>query len=147
MQTNSECGVWARGICRFAINASSVIWVALILAVTGCSTARTNWESIRPAVVSGDRQWTGLSAGMTETEFLNAMSANGHTAKSVGGLPYALYRVYSDTARDDSLGEILVERHTYHYPYALYNLAPDTAGQFRLVSAPIESSCTYSPYG
>ncbi len=120
--------------------ALSVICFSLLLAITGCSTAAKNWESIRPTVVSGDRQWTMLTAGMTEAEFLDAMSANGH-----GVFPYSLRR-YANSDFDGTIDfDNSLELRTYNYPYADYPLYPDSEGHFRLLSAPVESICTYSP--
>lgn len=135
MRPRKECETWARRVCRSSIVALSMVCVSLVLAVTGCSTAPTNWESIRPTVVSGDRQWTALTAGMTEAEFVEAMSANGHSVS-----PDYDYEIgFSDGALD--FDKVL--SHRYLYPD--YPLSPDSEGHFRLLSGPIESICTYSP--
>jgi len=140
VRQHQERETWARSVHRSWRAAQSMICVSLVLAATGCSTTATNWESIRPTVVSGDRQWTMLTARMTEAEFLDAMSANGH-----GVVPNST-RLYGNTDSDGNLDfDKALEFHTYRYPYADYSLYPDSEGHFRLLSAPVESICTYSP--
>jgi len=132
-----ECVAWARRAYGSLINAPSVACVAMMLTVTGCSTAVTNWESIQPTAVSGDRQWTRLTTGMTRTEFLNAMDSNGHSVFSwdeIGHPP-----------RIDMHG---IAMHgvsmTFYFPYAEYFFTTHY-DDFMLLSTPVDASCTYSP--
>ena len=117
-----------------AISGTSIgVSILLMYAFAGCSTTTINWQSIQPAFVSGDRQWTLLAAGMTEREFVRAMSANGYIIR--------INEKFSHGYAEDS---VLEKSMTAYSSYGRYEFESVPNG-YKLLPTPVESSCSYAP--
>ena len=110
---------------RTLVQAYKVACISLVFVAIGCSTPTTHWDSINPAKVTANKNWSELKTGMNRTDFLGAMYSNGH-------------RLFSFEESDGSIGRI------YYFPFALFTLEKDS-GVYKLQPTPKSSSCTYSP--